>query len=134
MGLARLGLDDDTNFAFRRGHLDPINTFSGVVHRLQNLGYLDPDPDYGVSDLDEVRIALRVMKSNSASQEGASGDNGDDSGGAASASGGEAKSLDSMYADAAADSGDDPPDEGGMDDDGLLDDATQKMLLGAHGC
>jgi hypothetical protein len=124
--------DDDTIFAGRLGHLDPINTFSGVVHRLQNLGYLDADNDYGVSDLDEVRIALRVMKPNAAQQADASGDSG------AAASWGDATSHDSMSPDAATDSGDDPPpdppDDGGMDDDGLLDDATRKMLVTAHGC
>ena len=137
--------DDDTTFAFKLGHLDPVNTFSGIVHRLQNLGYLDPDADYGLSDIDEIRIALLVLKSMQSSEDDA-GDDDDaassDSGGddpPESASGGDAKALDSMYADSADDSGDDdappdPPDNGGMDDDGSLDDETQQVLLDAYGC
>jgi hypothetical protein len=136
--------DDDTTFAFKLGHLDPLNTLSGIVHRLQNLGYLDPEAAYELSDIDEIRIALLVLKSMQSSEDDAGDDDDADSSESgdddppSSASGGDDAALDTMYADSEDDSDDDappdPPDNGGMDDDGSLDDATQQVLLDAYGC
>jgi hypothetical protein len=50
---------DGTAFTCNVGHVDPINTLSGVIQRLQNLGFLDPNADLETFDLDSVRGALR---------------------------------------------------------------------------
>jgi hypothetical protein len=55
--------DSGTTFVFNTGHLDPIDTLTGVFQRLQNLGYIGagatmvPSPDLNV-----VRDALRAFK------------------------------------------------------------------------
>ncbi len=49
---------DGTAFTCQVGHIDPVTTLSGVIQRLQNLGYLDPNAAIGQSDLDRIRGAL----------------------------------------------------------------------------
>lgn len=46
-------------FVFGIGCLDPVQTFSGVVQRLQNLGFLTPMREYELDDIATVRAGLR---------------------------------------------------------------------------
>jgi len=54
---------DGTTFTCSIGWLDPITTISGIVQRLQNLGYLDPAGSFGLSTLDVIRAALQTFRS-----------------------------------------------------------------------
>jgi hypothetical protein len=110
-------------FEFTSGGLDPVDTLSGVVQRLQNLGYLDR-VDPSIVPLDRVRMALGTFKA-SQSPDGADADE---------------SSPDSDPAtdsDAASDSGVEDsraiPFNAGLGDDGKLDERTAKMLVDAHG-
>jgi hypothetical protein len=53
---------DGTTCSCRIGHIDPINTCSGVFQRLQNLGYIDADATSSPPDLELIRSALRNFK------------------------------------------------------------------------
>jgi hypothetical protein len=46
----------------RVGNLDPPLTLSGVVQRLQNLGYLDPSVEYSADDIASIREALARLR------------------------------------------------------------------------
>jgi hypothetical protein len=46
----------------RIGYLDPIETLSGVVQRLQALGYLPPDDAFDLDDHDAICDALQALK------------------------------------------------------------------------
>jgi len=95
-------------FQFKIGHLDPINSLSGIFQRLRNLGYLAHDAQLDdPPDLDEIRAALRAFK---AAQGGGSGD---------TPSSGNAQ-------------GGNAPDDGGLTNDGKLDSSTADLLLKAH--
>ena len=96
--------NDGETFVCGIGHLDPVHTFSGVVQRLQNLGYLDPDREYQVDDIAGVRYRLRELLAGQSGTPAA-----DDNTSAA------------------------PDDNAGMNDDGTLDDATAQILSAAHG-
>jgi hypothetical protein len=65
--------DSGTTFAFDVGHMDPINTLTGVAKRLQNLGYLGPQPDEDNLDVNAVRMGVRLFKAS----QGASPDDAD---------------------------------------------------------
>jgi hypothetical protein len=55
--------ESGTTFDFNTGHLDPIDTLSGVFQRLQNLGYIDLDATASPSpDIELIRSALRAFK------------------------------------------------------------------------
>jgi hypothetical protein len=54
--------ESNETFAFLVGHLDPIDTLSGVFQRLQNLGYIAPSTTFDSSNLNLVRAALRDFK------------------------------------------------------------------------
>jgi hypothetical protein len=98
--------ESDLRFEFRAGGLDPIDTLTGVLHRLQSLGYVAADASADPPDLDVLRRALRVLK-------------------AASDGGGSSTDVPD-----AADTG---LDDAGLTDKGELDDALSKMLIAAHG-
>jgi hypothetical protein len=53
---------DGAAFVCNIGQLDPINTLSGIVQRLQNLGLLDPAGLYDSSNLDAIRSGLRALR------------------------------------------------------------------------
>jgi hypothetical protein len=105
-------------FQLSSGGLDPIDTLSGVIQRLQNLGYLDR-VDPSLLPLDRVRMALGAFKA-SLSSDGA----GDD----ANPSTDPDASSDSTVDDSRA-----IPFNAGLGDDGTLDERTAKMLVEAHG-
>jgi hypothetical protein len=50
----------------RIGHVDPIDTISGVFCRLQNLGYLSVDATLGATDIESLREALRAFNTDRA--------------------------------------------------------------------
>jgi hypothetical protein len=112
-------------------HLDPITTLSGVAQRLQNLGYLGPQPDGSDLDVDAVRAALRMFK---ADQDDDSSDDGDDSDSDDSDSD-DSDDDDSDDDDSGDDDSDndDASDDAGLSAKGKLDAPTTKLLLAAHG-
>jgi hypothetical protein len=129
--------DSGARFTFFVGHVDPIDTLTGVAQRLQNLGYLGPQANDRDLDVSAIRAGLRLFK---ASQEGSSSDSTSSPDGGDSSQDGrqpENTSSDSGNDDA----GDEPTDDAdgtslgdaGLSDDGKLDDATSKQLLAAHG-
>lgn len=94
-------------FDFKAGHLDPIGTLSGVLQRLQNLGYIGLVLDGGTGpDIHIIRDALRAFKA--------------------------AQSVGTPPADASSPSTS-APDNAGLDDEGNLDDASARQLVAAHG-
>ena len=116
---------DGTTFTCGVGDLDPMDTAAGVAHRLQNLGYLDSNVDYGISDLARIREALRAFR---ADQAAASDPSPPDS------SSDDASDDDASDDDASDDdaSDDDASDHAGLDDDGVLDEDTAELLKAAH--
>ncbi len=102
--------ESETSFSFDTGHLDPVDAITGVFQRLQSLGYIAADATVDPPDLEMIRMALRVFKA-------ASLDNGSDLS--------EFSETDSEDAPA--------PDNAGLTDEGVLDDATAKILIAAHG-
>jgi hypothetical protein len=56
----------NAKFACRLGHVDPVGTRSGVLQRLQNLGYIDPNEDLSTIGIDELRAAVRAFKAEQA--------------------------------------------------------------------
>ncbi len=72
---------DGTTFTCCLGYVDPIGTVSGVAQRLQNLGYLDPNVDFGVEDVDAIREALQEFRASQSAADSpsppASGDESD---------------------------------------------------------
>lgn len=131
--------NDGASFQCKVGHIDPIDTLSGVVQRLQNLGYLDPSASYGLATIDEIRRALWALRyvqtggspstggapadstpSPASSQDGSGDDSsGDDSGG--DDSGGDDSGDDDSGGD---DSG---GDDSGGDDSGGDDDSDDSQ-------
>jgi len=120
-------------FTFDAGHLDPLNTLSGVVQRLQNLGYIAVDyPLDDPPDLELLRAALRAFKADqggpsSAPAPGpaapAPAPSSPPSANGSPSSAGPASSPTSSLS---------TEDNAGMSDDGTLDDATSQLLLGVH--
>jgi hypothetical protein len=140
------------------GHLDPIDTLSGIFHRLRHLGFVDISDSV---DLDTIRMALRDFKR---AQAGGSSDSPDSTTGYPPAPSDPASSPNSSQpsddgspppfappsdpADSSQPSDDGSPqasappsdpdaspvqDNAGLSDKGTLDDATSKQLLAAHG-
>lgn len=107
---------DGRTFTCCVGHIDPISTVSGVAQRLQNLGYLDSNVDFGVEDVDAIREALREFRASQSAD-------------------------DSSSPPSSGDSSDDDPDSpasGGLSDDDSdsfppISDATAALLKAAHG-
>ncbi len=121
--------DAGQTFALQIGYLDPIGTLSGVVQRLQNLGYLDFDADLDETDLDFIRMALRDFQA-------ASSDSSSSPDGPPSAPSEGSSSSDSVppSSDSNPSSSDlEQPDNAGLSDDGTLDAATAAELVAAHG-
>jgi N-acetylmuramoyl-L-alanine amidase len=55
--------DSGATYALAVGHLDPLTTMSGILQRLQALGYLATDMDLDdPSYLELIRAALRALK------------------------------------------------------------------------
>jgi hypothetical protein len=153
--------DAGLSFSCGLGLLDPITTLSGIVQRLQNLGYMYSGvPSSPAPDLDTIRTGLRALK---AAQPGGSPSS-PQSGPASSPPesspvfmGPPPSSSSSLDQDAAPDSGNGPTsapssapsstpasgstpasdtggtDNAGLDDNGTLDDATTQLLLTAYG-
>ncbi len=94
------------------GYLNPIDTLSGAIQRLQNLGYLSLDVSPDENDLEEVRSALRMFKAESSGNVDPTSDTADTS-----------RSQATSNSD----------DNAGIDDDGRLDDETSQLLVAAHG-
>lgn len=62
-GLLVLGEgDQQITYPLELGHLDPIDSESGIAHRLTNLGFLPPHAD--PADPDAIADALRLFQSN----------------------------------------------------------------------
>jgi hypothetical protein len=121
--------DAGQTFVLKIGHLDPIGTLSGVIQRLQNLGYIDFDADLDENHLDFVRMALRAFKAapsdDSSSPDGPPSSQGADS---------PPSSAPPSSSDSAPPSSDlEQPDNAGLSDDGTLDAATAAKLVAAHG-
>jgi hypothetical protein len=127
------------------GYLDPINTFSGVIQRLQNLGYLESteSPD-AVADVTAVRDALRRLKAAQAAPSSAASSAPSSSAPPSSAppsSAPPSSAPPSSAPPSSAPPSSAPPssnaspdsDDQGLSDDGTLDDATSKVLLDAYG-
>jgi hypothetical protein len=95
-------------YPLKIGHLDPIETPSGIFQRLRNLGFVAPDEPFDPDDLDSLRRHLRELK---AAQSGGTGE----------------------PEDSAPPSGQAPTaDDAGLSADGKLDASTSAMLLQAH--
>jgi hypothetical protein len=129
-------------FAVDIGHLDPINTLSGVFQRLQHLGFID-DANIDPADLqlEPIRAALRAF---TATRPGASlvpielppvsllpssSDSNPPPPSVPQFSG-------SIPGDNDSPPSSDPPaeeDDAGLSDDGTLDDSTAAQLVAAHG-
>jgi hypothetical protein len=153
--------DVGATFSCRIGHLDPIETASGVFQRLQNLGVIDDTQSWDPADPDLLRSALALLDATNQPPgddgEGCPGqaedDGGGDPDGSSATEGGPASTP---PADDAADSGastastpddssvsgQEPPNDmtlydpapgDGVKDDGTLDGDTAKRLLAAHG-
>jgi hypothetical protein len=145
------------------GHLDPIDTLSGIFHRLRHLGFVDISDSV---DLDTIRMALRDFKraqagGSSASPDSTDGDPpapsdpaspasssqpSDDGSPPASTSPSDPEASPVQDNAGLSDDGSPPAsaspsdagaspaqDNAGLSDDGTLDDATSKQLLAAHG-
>jgi hypothetical protein len=132
-------------FTCELGHLDPIDTLSGVFQRLQNLGYIDDDAEFEQDDLDLLRGGLNALKisivgppSGLALSRAAVSDSGSD----APQAGDYAASNDDTPASdpGPSSSGPSVPPKlaprglFGLSDDGILDEDTTQMLRIAHGC
>jgi N-acetylmuramoyl-L-alanine amidase len=125
------------------GHLDPIDTLSGVAQRLQNLGYLGSQPDDGQLDVNAVRAGLRLFKAHqqddgapdsSGDGEDAQDDGDEDDGSSSSDDGaGDSGDDDSAGDDPDDDDSGDEDDDAGLSDEGTLDEETAKLLLTAYG-
>jgi hypothetical protein len=101
---------DGTTFECRVAHVDPVGTRSGVIQRLQNLGYLDPSAAADVFEEDEVQGALDAFVAAHTSDDRAAPDAADDGGG--------------------------ETDQGAADDDAQtssVDKATVSLLKRVHG-
>jgi hypothetical protein len=113
-------LEEGVTCVCRIGHIDPLNSLSGIWQRLQNLGHVHPDLD--PSDLAAVRTGLRALKYSLPEGPGGSESNGDlDS----------SDFTDDSRADDGTEAG--PTYNEGLDDDGVLDARVAKRLLVAHG-
>jgi hypothetical protein len=103
------------------GHLDRINTLSGIFQRLTNLGYMAGDLRLDTIDLNLLRAGLRALKVSRS--EGATTPLPDST----------------LASELGVDS---PPpsssngttDDAGLSDDGTLDAATTSLLLKTYGC
>jgi N-acetylmuramoyl-L-alanine amidase len=142
--------NDGAVFNCKTGYLDPISGLSGVVQRLQNLGYLNPNANYDLAAIDAVRRALRAFRyvqtgerpstgggGTTSQPSGAPSDDGsDDTSDDAFQDGSDDAPQDSSD-DASQDSSDGPDsasgDDAGLDDSGVLNDDMTKRLLDAHG-
>jgi hypothetical protein len=137
-------------FVYQLGNLDPIETLSGVFQRLQHLGFIDASARVGLATVESVRWALLAFKAAQADQNSppaaasappstpaplsgpppsppsspAGNDMSPGSGGS---------DDDSGPVSAPPDSSPSLPDNGGLNDDGTLDDDTKQLLLSAHG-
>lgn len=138
------GANPAVTFTCKLGHLDPIDTLSGVFQRLQNLGYIDDDAEFDQDDLDLLRGGLNALKisivgppSGVALSPAAPSDSGSDT-----RSSDYGASSDEAPASDPAPSGDGPSvpptlaSRGlfGLSDDGVLDEDTIQVLRTAHGC
>jgi hypothetical protein len=56
--------NDGPTFLCQVGDMNPLDTVSGIAHRLQNLGYLNPNEDDDGSDVDAIRAALLLFQAN----------------------------------------------------------------------
>jgi hypothetical protein len=97
-----------TSLAFRLGHLDPVDSLSGIFQRLQNLGYIPREVDIESadfsSDLEPLRLALRRFRDDQQDPNASSGD---------------PSPL--------------PPAYGGLDDKGILEVKSATLLAKVHG-
>ncbi len=107
--------ESGTTFSFGVGHLDPIDTLSGVAQRLQNLGYLSPKTEISTDNVDAIRVGLRAFKASQGANDQP-----------APASGSPPPPPSSPSSSGAG------LDDAGLGDDGKLDDSTTAVLLAAH--
>jgi hypothetical protein len=137
--------DTGESWALCIGHLNPINTLSGIFQRLQNLGLIGGDLRFDPTDLNILRAglwALKVSQSDGGetSAPAPASAPGSGPGAAMDSAPPSAPSPDSTPAsDAEPDSG--PPtrangttDNAGLANDGTLDADTTSLLLKAYGC
>lgn len=147
---------DGAAFKCKTGYIDPIGTLTGIVQRLQNLGYLDRLGAYDVGTIDAIRRALSAFRyvqrgdapaapdaDAAANPSGASSD--DDASDDGAGDDPDDHSYDAAPADPDDDSDDDSDDadsrsatsvlaaSSGLDDQGVLSDEMTNMLLKAHG-
>jgi N-acetylmuramoyl-L-alanine amidase len=143
------------------GSLDPVGTLSGVLQRLQHLGYVTDDATVASLGLDAIRAALRAFKvaqtpaappppstpapSDSSPPPSSPPESSPEMGGPSSSDSGSGPvsspppssvppPSDSSPPSSASSSSAAPVDNAGLSDDGTLDDETSKQLVAAHGC
>ncbi len=127
--------DTGETWALHLGHIDPIDTLSGIFQRLQHLHYIAGSAVFDSSNLRLLRGGLAAFKASQASASAASG-------GSAPASGPPPAPNSTPES-----AGSSPPDsvptssasdangyDSGLGDDGTLDAATAALLLKVHGC
>jgi N-acetylmuramoyl-L-alanine amidase len=119
--------DNGETWVLSIGHLDPIDTLSGVFQRLQNLGFLGGELNLEAVNLDVLRLGLWALK---ASQSGSS----NSSAPASAPAPDSAPESDSGADSTPPSSGNVASDNAGLGDDGTLDAATTSLLLKAYGC
>jgi hypothetical protein len=109
--------DTGESWVLAIGHLDPIETLSGIFQRLQHLGYIAENLPFDSTNLDLLRAGLIAFKNaESASASEPTPDSG--------------SSPDSATA-ATTDAG---QGHAGLGDDGKLDADTTNLLRQAYGC
>jgi hypothetical protein len=127
--------DAGPTFRLKIGHLDPIGTLSGIVQRLQNLGYIDFDAELGSEHLEFIRMALRAfLATASDSSSSPDGPASPPSDGSPTSDAAPSSSGPASPSDGAPLSSDlEQPDNAGLSEDGTLDEDTAAKLVAAHG-
>ncbi len=111
--------DTGESWVLHIGHLDPINTLSGIFQRLQHLNYVAGSATFDPTSLDLMRAGLRALNASAA---GASDT-------ASITSGPPSFSSAVPETNPNGDTG----DNSGLVDDGMLNAATTMLLLALHG-
>jgi hypothetical protein len=143
--------DNDDEYVLRLGEMDPVDTYSGMFKRLQNLGYIDPHDEYDESKIDILRAALCLFRSRQTSGGNDEAPDAGDDASDPSVDSDASSSADCGCSDDPDASGDDDeastsiddddvgaytacgPQCSGLSDDGVLDDSISALLVKAHG-
>jgi hypothetical protein len=151
LGMATIVFTESgARFVYQIGNLNPIDTLSGIFQRLQHLGFVDASERAELATVESVRWALWSFKAAQADQTSAPADasappstpppsSGPPSSPASTPAGNsmspgsDGGDSGSGSASAPPDSSPSLPDNGGLNDNGTLDDDTKQLLLSAHG-